>query len=321
MGMLPLFDNPPGFDRQSLADALRCLSQQGIFIGGSSWKYEGWLGQIYTPERYLVRGRFSQKRFRETCLSEYAETFPIVCGDFSFYQFPPPEFWRKLFASAGPDLRFAFKAPEEITCKSFPVHPRYGARAGLANPAFLDPAMLDSAFLQPLLDHAARVAILIFEFGTFSSRSYDGPEQFLRDLDDFLSRLPASFRYAVEIRNPEFLIPEYFDVLGRRRVAHVFNAWTRMPSIRKQMEIPGAFTTDVLVARALLKEGRSYEEAVSLFSPYDQVRDESPETRTALRELIRASQNRKIPAYLFINNRLEGNTPTTIQAVVDETTP
>jgi len=38
----------------------------------------------------------------------YAETFPIVGGDFSFYQFPSDAFWSKLFASALAALRFGF---------------------------------------------------------------------------------------------------------------------------------------------------------------------------------------------------------------------
>src|SRR5450755_3928062 len=85
---LPLFDPPSTFDRRSLAEHLTSLAQQNIWIGTSSWKYEGWLGQIYSRDRYLTRGRFSQKRFEAECLAEFAETFPIVCGDFSFYQFP-----------------------------------------------------------------------------------------------------------------------------------------------------------------------------------------------------------------------------------------
>ena len=43
----PLFDEPGGFDRDGLAARLRALAEQRIYIGGSSWKYEGWLGQIY----------------------------------------------------------------------------------------------------------------------------------------------------------------------------------------------------------------------------------------------------------------------------------
>src|SRR5688572_20897509 len=108
---LPLFDEPSGFDRARLANTLSNLAREGVMIGTSSWKYEGWIGQIYSREPYMVRGRFSQKRFEQQCLAEYAQTFPVVCGDFSFYQFPSEDFWAKLFASAPPSLQFAFKVP------------------------------------------------------------------------------------------------------------------------------------------------------------------------------------------------------------------
>ena len=125
----PLFEDPDAFDRDGLARKLRAMAAESIFVGGSSWKYEGWLGQIYSRERYLSRGRFSKKIFEQECLREYAETFPIVCGDFAFYQFPTEEFWRKLFGLTPSGFRFAFKVPEQITCKMFPVHDRYGAQA------------------------------------------------------------------------------------------------------------------------------------------------------------------------------------------------
>src|ERR1017187_10566552 len=111
--MLPLF--PSCFDRAALAAQLRALAANDVWIGTSSWKYEGWLDQIYTRDRYLSRGRFSKKRFEAECLAEYAETFPTVCGDFSFYQFPAPQYWQKLFSSAPESLRFALKVPEEVT--------------------------------------------------------------------------------------------------------------------------------------------------------------------------------------------------------------
>ena len=85
-----LFDEPSAFDRDALAGRLRRLSAEGIYIGGSSWKYEGWIGQVYSRANYLSRGRFSRPLFEATCLQEYAQTFPTVCGDFAFYQFPTP---------------------------------------------------------------------------------------------------------------------------------------------------------------------------------------------------------------------------------------
>jgi uncharacterized protein YecE (DUF72 family) len=289
------------------------LAREGIWIGTSSWKYEGWLDQIYDRERYVSRGRFSKKRFEAECLAEYAETFPAVCGDFSFYQFPPPEFWRKLFTTAPASLRIALKAPEEVTCEQFPKHARYGPRAGTINEVFLHADALKALFLEPLAPYAERLGPVIFEFGARTA----APGEFIDGLDAFLNALPAGFRYAVEVRNREFLTPRYFDALRAHAVAHVFNSWTRMPPIAEQMVIPGAFTADFTVTRALLRPGRAYEDAVAMFTPYDQVRDENPEARDTLRALIRRMREERRSAYVFVNNRLEGNAPETIQAIVD----
>jgi uncharacterized protein YecE (DUF72 family) len=311
---LSLFDAPPSFDKEALARRLRALAGRGIFIGTSSWKYDGWIGQIYTSERYLARGKFSQKHFEAECLAEFAETFPIVCGDFSFYQFPSPEYWSKLFASAPSSLRFGLKVPEEVTCEVFPKHVRYGPRAGLKNESFLNADALRALFLEPLAPYAARVSPLIFEFGARSTAAIP----FIDRLDRFLDDLPATFRYSVEVRNREFLAPRYFEVLRAHHVAHVFNSWTRMPPLAEQAAIPGAVTGDFTVARALLRPGRAYEDAVKIFSPYDQVREENPEAREALRALIKRMREERRAAYIFVNNRLEGNAPETIRAVIAE---
>jgi uncharacterized protein YecE (DUF72 family) len=313
---LPLFDPPPeeggfagGFDCRALASRLRTLAQEGIWIGTSSWKYEGWLGQIYTRELYSTRGRFSQKKFQAECLAEYAQTFPIVCGDFSFYQFPTPEYWQKLFASAPPQLKFALKVPEEVTAEVFPKHARYGPRAGARNESYLNADALAAMFLEPLRPYASRIAVLIFEFGARGA----GSREFLAALDAFLARLPAGFRYAVEIRNREYLQPRYFDCLRERGVAHVLNSWTRMPPLGDQAKLPTP--ADFTVVRALLRPGRAYEDAVARFQPYNKIGDENPEARNALRDWVRRMREERRTSYIFVNNRLEGNAPETIRAV------
>ena len=312
-----LFDEPGAFDRDALASRLTALAAHDIYIGGSSWKYEGWLGQIYSRDRYLSRGRFSRKAFEAECLREYAETFPTVCGDFAFYQFPRDEFWRKLFQQTPPGFRFAFKVPEQITCKVFPSHARYGPQAGKENDAFLDARMFREMFLRPLAPYRRQTALLIFEFGTFSRRSFAEATEFLDRLDPFLTDLPAEFRYAVEIRNPEWLSPDYFSCLRGHGVAHVYNAWSRMPELRHQMAIPDSATADFLVCRALLRYGRAYEEAVATFSPYTEVRDPNPEVRESMRVLIGRAREEKKMLFLFVNNRLEGNAPLTILSVTE----
>jgi uncharacterized protein YecE (DUF72 family) len=312
----PLFEDP-GFDREDLAKRLRRLAAQNILIGGSSWKYQGWVGQIYRRERYLSRGKFSKKLFEAECLREYSEIFPTVCGDFAFYQFPTAEFWRRLFGQTPEHFQFAFKAPEQLTCRYFPSHARYGAQSGQPNPAFLDRAMLEEMFLAPLLPYAGKTALIIFEFGTFSRKAFTNVGEFLDRLDPFLAALPRDFRYAVEVRNPEFLETDYFSSLRSHGVAHVYNAWSKMPELRHQMAIPDSATADFLVCRALLRRGRVYEDAVTMFSPYTEVKDPNPEVRDSIRTLISRAREKRQTLLVFVNNRLEGNAPATILSLVE----
>jgi uncharacterized protein YecE (DUF72 family) len=316
--MLPLFDEPPSFRRDALAAKLEALARKQIYIGTSSWKYEGWCGQIYTRERYAVRGKFARKRFEADCIAEYAETFPIVCGDFAFYQFPTEQYWRRLFTTSGPELRFAFKVPEEITVREFPSHPRYGPKAGTQNPSYLNADLFRANFTDLLAPYQPRVPVLIFEFGTFGKRIYEDAAQFVKELDPFLARLPSGFGYAVEIRNADYLAPEYFACLRHHGVAHTFNAWTRMPELHRQMRIQDAWTADFIVTRALLRFGRPYEQAVERFSPYERIQDENPDARRAIREMIRTAREQNRRAYIFVNNRLEGNAPQTIEAILED---
>ena len=75
---------------------------------------------------------------------------------------------------------------------------------------------------------------------------------------------------------PEFLEKDYFSCLRAHNVAHVYNAWSKMPELRQQMAIPDSATADFQVCRALLRHGRVYEEAVDAFAPYREVQDPNP---------------------------------------------
>ena len=55
--------------------------------------------------------------------------------------------------------------------------------------------------------------------------------------------------------------------------------------------LPGSRTNpDLVAARLLLKPGRKYEQAVKAFEPYDSIKEENPEARTAGRALIAEGQ-------------------------------
>ena len=317
---LPLFEPKESttFDRDQLRDRLRALAVRGIFIGGSSWKYEGWLGQIYSPERYQVRGKFSKKQFEDHCLAEYATVFPAVCGDFAFYQFPSDALWAKLFRQTPPEFRWGLKAPEQITAPVWPLHPRYGALAGLPNHTFLDAELFERSVLAPLEPWRDRIGVIIFEFNAMRAMPLLA---FVRQLENFLAALPRmgdrAWRFAVEVRNPDLLAPRYFDTLRAFNVPHVYNAWAKMPEMKDQMMMQGSRTSDMIVARALLKRGRVYEEAVQKFAPYTDIVEVNEPVRNALRELVDIALVDGSPAFIFVNNRLEGNSPATIVAITE----
>ncbi len=85
------------------------------------------------------------------------------------------------------------------------------------------------------------------------------------------------------------------------------------------MMVPGIETSDsMLAARFLLKPGRKYEEAVEQFSPYKAVKEVNEEAREAGRKLIAGAKQRGKKAFIYVNNRLEGNALETIGAMVDE---
>lgn len=324
MDQLSLFDSESGDDQPeraaALAPKLRALAEKNLFFGTSSWKYEGWIGSIYRGDRYETRGKFSQKKFESECLREYGKVFPIVGGDFSFYQFPSPSYWKALFDEAPEPLRFGLKVPEELTVPRWPSHPRYGSRAGNVNEGFLDPKLFKELFARPLWRYRDRVAVLMFEFGAIAKSTFSGPEEFYERLGPFLDELPPGFRYAVEVRNPEFLGPDYFSILRARNTAHLFNAWTRMPGLLDQIDMPGAFTADFSVARALLAPGVPYAKAVETFSPYRSVQKPNPAVRRALQMIAEQAWRTAQPAFVFVNNRLEGYAPGTIEAVADAIT-
>lgn len=70
-------------------------------------------------------------------MAEYARKFPVVCGDFAFYQYPLDSYWKRLFESTPNGFLFAFKVPGDVTVLTWPKHTRYGAKAGEGHKGFL----------------------------------------------------------------------------------------------------------------------------------------------------------------------------------------
>jgi uncharacterized protein YecE (DUF72 family) len=250
-------------------------------------------------------------------LGEYAgfPLFGTVGIDASFYAPLTAKTMQSYAAVLPPGFPCVSKVWDRLTVHTF-AKARERKKAGEPNPDFLNADLFLREVFEPSRQHfGGHAGPFVFEFQAIAKQDKITPDQFAGWLDAFFDKLPREGRYAVEIRNPEFLTPAYFAVLREHDVAHVFNSWTRMPSIGMQLDLPGSVPAGFLVARALLRPGRWYADAVDAFQPYDQIKDPNPELRGDLVRLVETAETLRIPAYLIVNNRAEGSAPRTIAAV------
>jgi uncharacterized protein YecE (DUF72 family) len=301
---------PPAPTAEELV-RLRAAIPPGVRFGSSSWNYPGWKGLVYTRD-------YGPKGAPAAMLEEYARwpLFGTVGVDSSFYGPLTPAQYRRYAQALPPEFPAVTKVWDRVTVHTF-ARAREPSRAGERNPDFLNPQLFVEEVWGPSQAHfAGHQGPFVFEFQAIAREDRVSPEDFAGMLDRFFERLPPDGRYAVEVRNPEFLTPVYFAVLRAHEVAHVFTSWTRMPAMGVQLDLPGAVTARFLVARALLRPGRAYAEAVDAFAPYDRIREPNPELRSDLVRLAETAARLRIPAYLLVNNRAEGSAPHTIIEVV-----
>ncbi len=307
------------FERAAIATLARRLrDKHGIFLGTTSWRYPGWCGILYDEDRYLWGNHFSKQRFSDHCLEEYAETFCSVCVDATYYALPRKRFLEGLVGQVPGEFVFSFKVPDDITIRTFPKVDGFGARAGKRNDFYLSPELLEMGFLRRLEPMQKQVGALIFEFSHFHPGEYEHGRDFVAHLDQFFSRAPKGWRYAVEIRNGNWLHPEYFAMLASHGVAHVYNQWTRMPPVLEQMTVHPPEANPFLVARFLLTPGRSHEWSKEQFEPFHQLREVDPMAREALVRLLQAGQTGRegVSSFFYVGNELEGNALHTISDVL-----
>jgi hypothetical protein len=133
---------------------------------------------------------------------------------------------------------------------SKPAAVRYACRE--RNADFLNAELFSDAFLAAGEPYKDKVGFLMFEFGRFYQTDFPSVNEFSETLNQFLERLPKSWPYGVQIRNKDYLKPDYFATLAKQRVAHVHNSWSAMPPVCEQLALPGSITNPELVGARFL---------------------------------------------------------------------
>jgi len=287
-----------------------------IRFGTSTWTYEGWQGQVYQKA-------YKKTNFARECLGEYCQylyngepLFRTVGNDSTFYRPPTVNQLRHYLTQIPEDFQMCFKVWEELTTPAFSSHPRYGAKAGQGNLRLLDAGLFKELVLSPYREagFGPNTGPFLFEFQRHGMLARD----FIDKLDKFFAQLPRDFSYAVEIRNSGMLGSLYRDMLAGHGVAHVYNHWSYMPGLAEQHRKMEAFTAPFVVLRLLTPLRMSYEAAKKRAEPYTKIVGELPDMRKEAVVLIKDAIGQGRKAYVLVNNRLEGNAPLTVQALVDQ---
>lgn len=303
-----------------------------VRFGTSSWSFPGWRGVLWAGEP-------TADQLAKVGLVAYAEQplFRAVGLDRSYYgpldADEAATYAAQLRAAEAraPGLlpfRMVPKVWDEIASAVFPAHPRHAARAGKANPTFLDAARFREAVLEPwiasgLVRHAGPFVVELTPMprGALSPRELEAKlVHFLEDLSDVLETPERpGLRLAFELRNEELLGPRWYDVLAAFGVAHVFTYWTAMPEIRAQLAAPRAIGARFTVARLMLPRFTRYEERKKALAPFDRIVSPQPGMREDVVSLVTEAAERLCDdVYVIVNNKAEGSAPLTVRALAED---
>ncbi len=275
-----------------------------IRFGTCSWKYDDWRGILYP-----LRGKINH-------LEQYAARLPTVEVDQWFWSLfapgqvvlPAPSVVADYAASVPPDFRFTVKAPNSVSL----TH-HYSLRAHdqlLPNPDFLSSELFSRflALLQPL---GTKLGLVMLQFEYLNRRKMSGLTELLDRLGRFLDATGPGVPIGIELRNPSFLTPEYFDFLRSRGLSHVFCDGYYMPSAAAIYRRQADRLAGPVVLRLMGPDRKAIEEKGN--ARWDRLLDPRDAQLDEVADMLTDLVKRAVPVYVNVNNHYEGCAPLTIR--------
>ncbi|MDB5871530.1 MAG: hypothetical protein JWQ07_972 [Ramlibacter sp.] len=265
-------------------------------------------------------GDHSEASLSKHGLAAYAKhpMLRSVSLDRSFYRPLSASQYAGYAAQVPEDFRFVVKAPSVVTDAMV----RGGEGRGMEpNPAFLSPELAVSEFVQPALEGLGpKIGALVFQLSPLPASWLARMPELLERLAAMLAALPAldsapGAVIAVEVRNSQFLTPQFAAVLKAAGATYCLGLHAKMPPAEEQLPMLRALWPGPLVCRWNLhrKHGAyGYEEAKTLYEPFDQLVDPDPATRDVLARVIAATMAAGFHAFVTINNKAEGSAPLSV---------
>ncbi|UCE41655.1 MAG: DUF72 domain-containing protein [Candidatus Aminicenantes bacterium] len=275
-------------------------------IGTCSWKFDSWKGLFYDAD----------KSYRpDDYLADYARHLRSVEIDQWFWSLFPggiklPDIGTvKTYADSVPeDFLFTVKAPNSLTLTHFYAKQpkKYAQYAGQANEHFLDNELLEK-FLERLTLIERKLGPIMFQFEYLNKKKMPTKEMFFDKFHEFIIKAPKGYRYAIEIRNPNYLSPAFFRFLKDHDLGYVYLEGYYMPHIGEVYEKFQPATADFCIVR--LHGGDRLEIETQTGGLWNRVISPKPEGLKAAAQIVRTNRRQNIVTFVNLNNHFEGSAP------------
>src|SRR5579859_5585878 len=256
--------------------------KEQIRVGTSAFTAAGWEGTFYPAG--MKPAEF---------LSFYATKFDTVEVDSTFYRAPAISTVKGWYAKTPPGFLFAAKVPQVITHEKI-----------LAD---CDQDFAD--FLKAMDCLGEKLGPLLLQFGYFNRNAFATVNDFLARLTPFLKKLPQGYRFALEIRNKNWLVPPFLDALREKRVALALIDQAWMPRPKQVFARMDPITSNFAYVR-WLGDRKGIEEKTKIWNKI--VVDRSAELGEWV-DVLKTVSERKIPILGFANNHYAGFGPGTLE--------
>jgi uncharacterized protein YecE (DUF72 family) len=253
-----------------------------LSIGTSAFTAAGWEGSFYPegtkPADYLTY---------------YATRFNSVEVDSTFYR-APAKTTVQGWARKTPDgFVFSAKVPQAITHEK----------------ALVDCASEFNQFLEAMDCLGDKLGPLLFQFGYFNKEAFPGVNDFLARLRPFLKKLPGDHKFVVEIRNKNWLVPQFLETLREHDVALALIDQSWMPRPAEWFEKFDPITAGFTYVR-WLGDRKTIEEQTKVWNKV--VVDRRAELSEWANILEKVHQQ-KVKIYAYANNHYAGYGPATVE--------
>ena len=269
-------------------------------LGTSSWSFPGWSGLLYEPARPCSEAALARDGLRQYVKSPLLRTTGL---DRAFYRPLTVEQGRALAEQAGEGFRFLVKAYRGLTHRG-----TEGAR-------FLDSQFAVDAVIEPLREGlGSALGTLLVQFPEMGIKASECND-FLRQLDRFLSDLPDAVPISVEVRDRVLLGDSIAGVLAAHGVAFGHAIHPSRPPLAEQLDRLGSALESVTapaVLRWLLRAEHSYQGAQALYEPFDRMLEPDVRSREEAAAYCRLESLRGRDLFVIANNKAEGSAPLTL---------